>query len=55
VTTGAHLGATTKEEATNIINKTLFDMGISKTDLRFQAEFDKLWNENDIDSLPLSK
>lgn len=55
VATGSHLGATTKEEATTIINKTLFDMGISKTDLRFQAEFDKLWNENDIDSLPLSK
>lgn len=55
VATGSHLGATTKEEATTIINKTLFDMGISKTDLRFQSEFDKLWNENDIDSLPLSK
>lgn len=55
VATGSHLGATTKEEATTIINKTLFDMGISKTDLRFQAEFDKLWDENDIDSLPLSK
>lgn len=55
VATGSHLGATTKEEATNIINKTLFDMGISNTDLRFQAGFDKLWNENDIDSLPLSK
>lgn len=55
VTTGSHLGATTKEEATTIINKTLFDMGISKTDLRFQEEFDKLWNENGIDSLPLSK
>lgn len=50
-----HLGATTKEEATSIINKTLFDMGISKTDLRFQDEFDKLWNENDIDSLPMTK
>lgn len=53
--TGAHLGATTKVEATEIINKTLFDMGISKTDIRFQGEFDKLWNENDIDSLPMTK
>lgn len=55
VVNGAHLGATTKEEATEIINKTLFDMGISKTDLRFQSEFDRLWGENDIDSLPLTK
>lgn len=55
VTTGAHLGATTKEEATEIINKKLFDMGISKADLRFQSEFDKLWDENEIDSLPLTK
>lgn len=55
VTTGAHLGATTKEEATEIINKTLFDMGISKTDIRFQSEFDKLWSENEIDSLPTTK
>lgn len=52
---GTHLGATTKEEATAIINKTLFDMGISKSDFRFQDEFDKLWNENDIDSLPMTK
>ena len=55
VNSSLHLGATSKEEATSIINKTLFDMGISKTDLRFQDEFDKLWKENDIDSLPLTK
>lgn len=55
VNASLHLGATSKEEATSIINKTLFDMGISKTDLRFQDEFDKLWKENDIDSLPLTK
>lgn len=55
VNASLHLGAASKEEATSIINKTLFDMGISKTDLRFQDEFDKLWKENDIDSLPLTK
>lgn len=55
VTTGTHLGATTKEEATEIINKMLFDKGISKTDLRFKDEFDKLWNDNDIASLPMKK
>lgn len=51
--TGAHLGATTKAEATEIINKMLFDRGIAKTDLRFQEEYDKLWNDNAIEELPL--
>lgn len=52
---GTHLGASTKEEASDIIGKMLSEKGISNTDLRYQAEFDKLWNDNDIDSLPLTK
>jgi len=52
---GTHLGATTKAEATEIINKMLFDKGISKTDLRFKDEYDKLWADNNIDELPLTK
>lgn len=52
---GTHLGATTKEEATDIIRKMLAERGISNTNLKYQSEFDKLWDENDIDSLPLTK
>lgn len=49
------IGATTKEEATEMINKMLFDKGISKSDLRFQGEFDKLWEDYKVDELPLTK
>lgn len=52
---GTHLGATTKEEAMTIIGKMLSEKGISNTDLRYQEAFDKLWEDNDIDSLPLTK
>ncbi len=52
---GTHLGAATKEQAMGIIAKMLSDKGISNTDLRYQAEFDKIWKENDMDSLPLTE
>lgn len=54
-TGGTHLGATTKAEAAEIISKMLFDKGISKTDFRFKEEYDKLWADNGIDELPLTK
>lgn len=52
---GSHLGATTKVEADEIITKMLFDRGIAKSDPRFQVEHDKLWEDNAIDELPLTK
>lgn len=55
VSGGTHLGATTREEANEIITKALFDKGIAKTDLRFQDEYDALWRDNKIDELPLTK
>lgn len=47
------LGATTQVEATEIINKMLFDRGIAKTSLSFQEEFNKIWKDNEIGKLPM--
>lgn len=52
---GTHLGATTKAEATEIISKALSEQGVSKTDLRYQEMFDKMWDDNHIEELPLTK
>lgn len=48
------VGASTKVEATEAINKILSERGIAKTSLSYQSEFNKLWSENGIDKLPLN-
>lgn len=48
------LGATTKVEAHEAIHKMLSEKGISKTDLTYQSEFDKLCTEYEVDKLPLN-
>lgn len=47
------LGVSTQVEATEVINKMLFERGIAKTSLNFQDEFSKIWNENEIGKLPM--
>jgi hypothetical protein len=40
-------------EATDVITKMLAEKGIAKTSLQYQAEYDKLWDENNCSALPL--
>lgn len=46
-------GVTTQVEATDVITKMLAEKGIAKTNLNYQAEYDKLWDENNCSALPL--
>lgn len=46
-------GVSTKVEANDVITKMLLERGIAKTSPKFKEEFDKLWNENNCDDLPL--
>ena len=46
-------GVTTQVEATDVITKMLAEQGIAKTSLKYQAEYDKLWDENNCSALPL--
>ena len=44
--------ATTQIEATDVITKTLTDKGLVRGTSKFQEEFNKMWKENNISSLP---
>lgn len=46
-------GVTTRVEAEEAISKLLAERGIPKTSLQYKEEYDKLWDENEYDKLPL--
>ena len=46
-------GVSTQEQAGEVISKMLAEQGIAKTDLRYKDAYDKLWDENKCDALPI--
>jgi len=52
-TGGALSGAATQMEADEAISQMLLEKGITKTSLKYKAEYDRIWEENKISDLPL--
>ena len=52
-TAGALSGAATQMEADEAISQMLLEKGITKTSLKYKAEYDRIWEENKISDLPL--